>query len=372
MEVFTVRKMRGLLGVAAVWAVAIVTPVQAEILVGVAGPLSGPYAWSGEQYRIGASDAIQKINEAGGVLGQPVRLIPGDDAADPEQAVALAHKFVSDGVDFVVGHWSSGTSIPASKVYEQAGILMMSPSSTNTRLTDEGGPNIFRICGRDDRQGEVVGDYLADNWAGKKIAFLHDGSAYGQGFAEETRAHLNRRGVSETIFEAIVPGEVDYSPVVERMQAAGIDVIFIGGYPAEAGLIVREARDRDFGAQFVSGDSLSTVDFWLITGEAGEGTLFTFFPDARYDPRNAELVEEFRARGIEPDGYTLYSYAVVQTWAQAIEQAGTLDLDAAIASLRNNQFDTVLGSVAFDEKGDIRSTGFSWFTWKAGEYVPVE
>ncbi|MEE9589656.1 MAG: branched-chain amino acid ABC transporter substrate-binding protein [Hyphomicrobiaceae bacterium] len=365
--------IKSLLVAAAVWTAASVTAAQAEILIGVAGPMTGPYAWSGEQFRTGAELAVQKINAAGGVLGERVRLISSDDAADPEQAVAVANKFVSDGVVFVAGHWASGASIAASKVYEQAGILMISPSSTNPKLTDEGGPNVFRVCGRDDRQGVVAGDYLADSWADKKIAILHDGTAYGEGLAEETRKQLHKRGVSEAIYDAFVPGKADYSPLVSRMQAAGIDVLYVGGYSAEAGLMVREARDQDYDVQLVSGDGLSVADFWLITGPAGEGTLFTFFPDPRDIPTNADLVAEFRALlGVEPEGYTLYAYAAVQTWAQAIERTGSLKLDAAIAALRSNEFDTVLGKIAFDAKGDIKDSGFIWYIWKSGRYVQVE
>ncbi|WP_170766386.1 branched-chain amino acid ABC transporter substrate-binding protein [Ruegeria lacuscaerulensis] len=351
---------------------ALVVPANAEIRIGTGAPLSGQYAWGGEQYRIGVDFALRKINENGGVLGEQVRLVLGDDAADPDQAVAVAKKFVSDDVVFVVGHWSSGASIPASKIYDEAGILMISPSATNTKLTDEGGPGIFRICGRDDRQGAVVGDYMAKHWPEKRISILHDGGAYGQGLAEETKKRINELGLTEVMFEGFATGEVNYSPLVDRIRAAETDILFVGGYPAEAGLILREARDQGDDLQFVSGDSLSTADYWLITGDAGEGTMFTFFPDPRYDPKNAALVEEFRNGGIEPDGYTLYAYAAVEVWAQAVEKAGTLKLDVVIASLRENEFDTVLGTLRFDENGDITDPGFSWYTWKGGEYVPLQ
>ncbi|MEM7168593.1 MAG: branched-chain amino acid ABC transporter substrate-binding protein [Pseudomonadota bacterium] len=360
------------LALTVVIAMAVNKASKAEILVGIGAPLSGQYAWGGEQYRVGADVALEKINAAGGVLGHQVRLIPGDDAADPDQAVAVAKKFVNDGVSAVIGHWSSGASIPASKVYEEAGILMISPSATNTKLTDEGGPSIFRVCGRDDSQGIVVGDYLASNWGDKKIAILHDGGAYGLGLAEETKKKINSLGVSEVIFDSYQPGDVDYSPVVNKLIDAGTDVLFVGGYPAEMGLILREARDQNDDLQFVSGDSLSTPDFWLITGPAGEGSLFTFFPDPRFNPDNADLVEEFRARGIEPDGYTLYAFAAVQVWADAVEKAGTLDLDTVISVMHNEKFDTVLGTLDFDTNGDITDPGFSWYSWTNGEYLPVQ
>ena len=345
--------------------------VQAEVLVGLAAPLSGQYAWSGEQYRVGAGHAVAKINAAGGVLGEQIRIISGDDAADPEQAVIVAKKFVSDGVALVVGHWASGTSIAASPVYAQTDILMITPSSTNPKVTDDAGKNVFRICGRDDRQGLIAGDYLADNWDAKNIAILHDGTAYGKGLADVTKQQLNKRGVSEVLYEQYVPGEVDYSPLISQMKSDNIDVVFIGGYAAEASLMVREARDQEYGVQFVSGDAIATSDFWMTTGEAGEGTLLTFFPDPRNDPANQQLVEEFRAQGVEPDGYTLYAYAVIQVWAQAVAHAKSIELNQVADALFNNEFDTVLGTLSFDDNGDIKAAGFSWYSWSDGEYRPL-
>lgn len=341
---------------------------RAEVLVGMGAPLTGQYAWSGEQYRIGAGLAVEKLNEAGGVLGEQVRLIPGDDAADPEQAAAVARKFVDEGVSLVVGHWSSGASIAASPIYAEADILMMSPSSTNPRVTDEGEKNVFRVCGRDDRQGQIVANYLIDQWKGKKIGILHDGTIYGQGLSDVARSHLEASGVSEALHEQYRPGEVDYSETVEQLRAGEIDVVFIGGYAAEASLMVREARDQGMATQFVSGDALASSDFWMTTGEAGEGTVFTFFPDPRTYPSNAELVEEFRSQGVEPDDYTLYAYAVVEVWAQAVAHAGTLELDEVVDALRSHEFKTVLGPLSFDDNGDIESSGFSWYVWSGGEY----
>ena len=347
---------------------AYVTSAHAEILIAVAGPMTGPDAGTGEEIRQGAEMAVADINANGGVLGENVRLIVGDDACDPDQAVAVANQLVNNGVVFVAGHFCSHSSIPASKVYEKAGVLMISPGSTNPRLTDEGGDNVFRVCGRDDQQGIVAGDYLADAWADKKIAILHDGSTYGKGLADETRKQLNKRGVQEAMYEAYVPGEIDYSPLVSRMQAAGIDVFYLGGYSTEAGLIVLEARDQDHQAQLVGGDTLTATDFWMITGPAGEGVLLTFGPDHRESEAARDVVDKFRAQGFEPLGYTLYGYAAVQVWAQAVEKAGSLELDAVVKTLHSDEFDTVLGRIGFDEKGDVTAGGYVWYVWKDGEY----
>ena len=216
----------------------------AEILIGVAGPMTGVYAWAGDRYQRGAGLAVEDLNAKGGVLGQGVELIVGDDFCDADQAVALAYKLATDGVVFVVGHWCSHASISAAKVYEKAKILMISPSSASAKLTDEGGPNVFRVYGRDDRQGTMVADYLVDQWAGKGIAILDDGTTWGAGVADGARRRLQERGVTAVMDEAITPDEQEYSDVVSRMQTAGVEVLFLGGYHREAGLILRQARDR--------------------------------------------------------------------------------------------------------------------------------
>jgi branched-chain amino acid transport system substrate-binding protein len=162
----------GVIAAGALWA----TTARADIRIGVASDLTGALAWFGEQYQRAAEMAVEDLNAKGGVLGQSVELIIGDDFCDPDQAVALARKLASDGVVFVAGHLCSHSSIAAAKVYETAKILMISPSSASAKLTDEGGPNVFRVCGRDDRQGFKVADYLADHWADKEIAILDDGT----------------------------------------------------------------------------------------------------------------------------------------------------------------------------------------------------
>ncbi len=347
------------------------TCAQAEILIATAGPFTGRNIFRGEQIQHGAELAVADINASGGVLGERVELLIADDACDPEQAVAVAKKLVSDGVVFVAGHVCSQSSIPASKVYETGGVLMISPASTNPRLTDEGGENVFRVCGRDDQQGAVAGDYLADVWGDKKIAILHDGTTYGKGLADETRKQLNKRGIAEAVYEAYVPGKRSYAKLVARMQAAGVDAIYIGGYSTEAGLMVLQARTRGYGAQFVSGDAVTNDEFWMITGTAGEGMLVTFGPDPRQNAVAARVVNRFRARGFEPTGYTLHTYAAIQIWAQAVQNAGSLDLDGVIDSLRRGQFETVLGEIEFDQKGDITTTGYVWYVWKNGKYIPA-
>jgi len=341
---------------------------MADILISVAGPMTGQYASFGEQMRRGAEMAVADINAKGGVLGQKLQLTVGDDACDPKQAVAVANKFVSQGVKFVAGHFCSGSSIPASTVYTEEDIVQISPGSTNPRLTDEGGPNVFRVCGRDDQQGIVAGSFLAKNYGDKKIAILHDKTAYGKGLADETKKQLNKMGVKEAMYEAYTAGEKDYSALVSKMKNAGIDVFYLGGYHTEAGLMVRQAREQGYGAQLISGDALVTDEFWKITGDAGAGTLMTFSPDPRKNPEAAPVVKKFRDSGYEPEGYTLYTYAAVQAWVQAVNNAGSTNTGKVISALRSSQFDTVLGKIGFDKVGDVSAPGYVWYVWKDGTY----
>ncbi len=345
---------------------------EAEIKIGVAGPMTGQYSWFGEQMQQGAEMAVADLNAAGGVGGEAVTVVLGDDACDPIQAEAAAQKLVSDGVVFVVGHLCSSSSIPASKIYENAGIIMMSPASTNPKLTDEGGPNVFRLAGRDDDQGVVAATYLAENWGDKKIAFLHDGTTYGKDLADATRAHLNELGVREAMYEAIEPGRAEYADVISRMREAGIEVFYLGGYSTEAALLIRGARDMDYGVQMVSGDALASEEFGLTAGDAADGVFITFFPDAREYPQAEDVVARFREEGFEPAGFTLQTYAVVETWAQAAARAGSLDLDKMIEALNENEYQTVFGSFRFDEKGDMTAPGFVWYVWEDGNYTTAD
>jgi len=341
---------------------------HAEITIAVAGPMTGQYASFGEQMQRGAEMAVADINAAGGVLGQQLKLNIGDDACDPKQAVAVANKFASDGVTFVAGHFCSGSSIPASAVYEEEGIVQISPASTNPKLTEEGGDNVFRTCGRDDQQGLVAGNFLADNYGSKKIAVLHDKTAYGKGLADETKAQLNKRGVKEVMYEAYTAGEKDYSALVSKMKGAGVDVMYLGGYHTEGGLMIRQAREQGYNVLLVSGDALVTDEFWKITGPAGEGTLMTFSPDPRKNPVAAPVVAKFKAQNYEPEGYTLYTYGAIQAWAQAVAKAGSTDTDAVIKALRGNKFSTVLGEIGFDGKGDVTAPGYVFYKWSNGTY----
>jgi branched-chain amino acid transport system substrate-binding protein len=344
----------------------------ADIKVSTAGPMTGQYASFGAQMRAGAEMAVADINAAGGVLGNKLALSVGDDACDPKQAVAVANKFAGEGIKFVAGHFCSGSSIPASKVYSEEGLLQISPASTNPKFTDEGSWNTHRVCGRDDQQGLVAGKFIADKFKGKNVAVLHDKSAYGKGLADETKKAMNAAGMKEKLYEAYTAGEKDYTALVSKLKAENIDVVYVGGYHTEAGLIVRQMRDQGMKAQLISGDALVTQEYWNITGAAGEGTLMTFSSDPRKRPTAKAVVEKFKAKGIEPEGYVLYTYAAFEVFKQAAEQAKSTDAKKVAEVLRSGKtFKTVLGDITFDKKGDVTVPDYVFYVWKDGKYAEM-
>ncbi|HYH69928.1 MAG TPA: branched-chain amino acid ABC transporter substrate-binding protein [Methyloceanibacter sp.] len=340
--------------------------------VAVVGPVTGQYASFGAQMKNGAELAVEDINAAGGVLGKTLDLDVGDDACDPKQAVAVANQMVGDGVALVAGHYCSGSSIPASSVYKDADMVQISPASTNPAFTDNrAGPNIYRVCGRDDQQGGVAGKYLAENFKDKNIAIVHDKTAYGKGLADETKKAMNAAGKEEVMFEAYTAGEKDYSALVSKLKQANVDVLFLGGYHTEAGLIVRQMRDQGMAAILMGGDALITQEYWSITGPAGEGTLMTFSPDPRKNPAAAEVVKRFKDKGVEPEGYVLYTYAAIQAWKQAVEKAGSTAAADVVKALNENEFDTVIGKFRFNEKGDPNLPPYAVYRWSNGTYEEI-
>lgn len=353
-------------------ALAAAAPAYADIPIAMVGPITGQYAAFGQQIREGAEQAVADINASGGVLGQKLTLAIGDDACDPRQAVSVANQMASRGVKLIDGHYCSGSSIPASKVYTEEEILQISPASTNPAYTDNGSWNTFRVCGRDDQQGQVAGKYLADHFRSQKIAILDDNSAYGKGLADQTRKALRAANVTEAMDATYTPGERDYSALVSRLKSAGITVIYVGGYHTEAGLIIRQAREQGMSATLVGGDALVTSEFWQIAGDAASGTLMTFPADPRLRPTAAKVVEEFKTKGIDPEGYVLYSYAVVQIWAEAARKANSVDPKKVAETLRSSgPWPSVIGSIRFDKKGDVTESNYVLYVWKNGAYAEM-
>ena len=360
---------------AAAFATAIgATAAQAQSLnIATAGPMTGEYAAFGDQMKHGAQRAVLDINAKGGVLGKNLALSIGDDACDPKQAVAVANDFVSKGIIFVAGHFCSGSSIPASSVYHEEGILQMTPASTNPKFTEDpaaaGWGTVFRTCGRDDQQGAFAGPWIAQHFKGKNVAVIDDKSTYGKGLADLTRTAMNAAGMKEVLNDEITAGDKDYSALVSKLKAANIDVIYFGGYHPEAALIVKQSREQGLNAQLLSGDSLNTQEFATLAGAAADGVMFTNAAEARNLPSAKSVVDEFRKDGFEPEGYTLSTYAAIQVWSMAVAKAGTTDAKKVADTLRSQTWDTVIGKLGFDAKGDLTSSTYVWYVFKDGKYA---
>ena len=367
---------KGFLALAVAAALGVSAFAQADIKIGVAGPMTGANAAFGEQYMKGAQAAADEINAKGGVNGEKILLVKGDDACEPKQAVTVAKDLTNQKVAGVVGHFCSSSTIPASEIYDEAGIIAITPGSTNPQVTERGLSAMFRMCGRDDQQGIVAGDYIVDVLKGKKVVVLHDKDTYGQGLADATKAQLAKRGVTPVLYEGLTRGEKDFSAVVTKIRAAGADVVYFGGLHPEAGPLVRQLREQGLkDVKFMSDDGIVTDE--LVTTAGGpqnvDGVYMTFGADPRLLPDSKTVVDTFRKAGTEPEGYTLYAYASVQTLAAAFNGSKSNSGEKAAEWLKKNPVKTVMGEKTWDAKGDLKVSDYVVYQWdKDGKYHQLE
>ncbi|WP_367373971.1 ABC transporter substrate-binding protein [Pseudomonas lini] len=367
---------KGFLALAVATALGVSAFAQADVKIGVAGPMTGANAAFGEQYMKGAQAAADAVNAAGGVNGEKIVLVKGDDACEPKQAVTVAKDLTNQKVAGVVGHFCSSSTIPASEIYDEAGIIAITPGSTNPAVTERGLSAMFRMCGRDDQQGIVAGDYIVDILKGKKVVVLHDKDTYGQGLADATKAQLEKRGVKPVLYEGLTRGEKDFSTIVTKIRGAGADVVYFGGLHPEAGPLVRQLREQGLkDVKFMSDDGIVTDE--LVTTAGGpqfvDGVLMTFGADPRMLPESKTVVDEFRKKGTEPEGYTLYAYASVQTLAAAFNGAKSNSGEKAAEWLKKNPVKTVMGEKTWDAKGDLKVSDYVVYQWdKDGKYHQLE
>lgn len=337
----------------------------AGVKIGVAAPFTGSSAPWGEQFKRGTEMAVKDFNAAGGAAGQQLSYEIGDDVADPKAGVSVANKFVADGVKWVIGHVNSGVSIPASDVYAENGIIQITPASTNPTFTDRGLWNTFRTTGRDDQQGAVAAAYLVKHFQGKRVAIVHDKTPFGEGLAQIVKKGINDKGISEVVFEGINIGEKDYSALVTKLKEADVDVLYYGGVYTEAGLIIRQMRDQGVQAPLMGGDGLVTTDFGAIAGPGGAGTLMTYTPDPRENPEAKQIVERMRAAGFEPEAFTVKCYASVQILVQSANAIQSTDPEKIAEYMHSGHvFDTVIGKISYDKRGDMVEANYVMYVWK--------
>jgi len=334
------------------------------IKIAMAGPVTGAVAQYGEMQFVGAKMAIEQINKAGGVNGAQLEGVVYDDACDPKQAVAVANKIVNDEIKFVIGHLCSSSTQPASDIYEDEGILMISPASTSPDITARGYQLVFRTIGLDSLQGPTAGNFIADHIKPKTVAVLHDKQQYGEGIATAVKQTLEGKGTKVALFEGINAGDKDFSTIIAKIKQAGVDFVYYGGYHPELGLLLRQTKEKGLNVRYMGPEGVGNKEISAIAGPASEGLLVTLPKSFDQDPKNQALVAAFKAKNEDPSGpFVFPAYAAVQVIADGIKKAGSTDTAKVAEALRANSFETPTGSLAFDAKGDLKDFSFVVYEW---------
>ncbi len=336
------------------------------IKIAVAGPHSGANASFGLQQWRGATKAAETINKNGGIDGRKIEIVKADDACEPKQAVSVANLMVDkEKVVAINGHFCSSSTIPASEVYDDANVLMITPASTNPTVTDRGLPTLLRMCGRDDQQGVVAGDFIAKELKAKRVAVVHDKTTYGRGLADATSKQLGKFKIKPVLSEGLTLGEKDFNALVTKIKSKKAEVVYFGGLHTEAGLLLKQMRDQGLKAKFVSGDGVVSGEFVASAGgkKYVDGVYVTFGPDPRKLDSSKKVVADFKKDGYDPEGYTLYSYSVVQAVAQAVKATKSTDGKVLAQWLKSNKVETVMGTKGWDKKGDLTAGGYVIYKW---------
>ncbi|MBS0288671.1 MAG: branched-chain amino acid ABC transporter substrate-binding protein [Proteobacteria bacterium] len=346
------------------------------IKIGIAGPFTGPYAAFGTQMWYGAEQAAKDINAQGGINGDKIELIKADDACEPKQAVSVAHRLVDqDNVTAIIGHFCSSSTIPASQVYADAQALMITPGSTNPLVTERGLKTIFRTCGRDDQQGLVAARFVHDSLKAKQVAVIHDKDTYGKGLADAMKASIEKMGTKVVLYEGLTRGEKDFNALVTKIKNANADAVYFGGLHTEAGPLLRQLREQGSKIPFISGDGIVSEDFVSSAGgpQMVKGVYMTFSADPRQNKNSQAIITEFKKNGIDPEGYTLYTYATMQALAQAIKETKSMNGQKLADWLHQNSVQTVVGPKSWDEKGDLKTADYVIYEWNdKGTYQQLQ
>jgi len=365
-----------LIGAAALFALGTVSAQDLVVRIGHVGPTSGGIAHLGKDNENGARMAIDELNAKGVTIGgrkARFQLLAEDDAADPKQGTAAAQKLVDAKVNGVIGHLNSGTSIPASKIYSDAGIPQISPSATNPKFTRNGYKTTFRVVADDVHLGGTLGRYAIDSLKGKSIAVIDDRSAYGQGVADEFEKGVRSKGGTIVGREFTNDKATDFTAILTSLKAKNPDIVFFGGMDAVAGPMLRQMKQLGINAKFMGGDGICSgelpklaagtmADSQVYCAEAGgvEGT-----GKKAMDDFNAAFKKKFNA---DVQIYAPYVYDAVNVMVAAMVKAGSADPARYLPVLAKTEgYRGVTGTIAFDEKGDIKNGALTLYTYKGGK-----
>jgi branched-chain amino acid transport system substrate-binding protein len=340
---------------------------QAKTTFAVVGGMSGPLEQIGTWFKNGAQGAVEEINSSGGLLGDQVEFIVRDDECDPVKAKAIAEELAELKIPFVMGHLCSDASIAASGIYEKNGIIAISPASTNPALTENGMSNIFRTTGRDDMQGFVLAEHILRNYKTKTLAIVYDPSIYSRGVVDVAKKALNQAGKQEVFFEQAPEAPFDFSKLFDKIEEKKVQVLLYPAMMNQMAELAKQRKKRGLKFQLIGGDTFTNLILDKKDVRLFDGVQFSFPPDPSHDRRNKSIVKKYKAKGIKPEAFTFYSYAAIQVWALAVREAGTVKATEVSKVLKSRKFDTVLGEISFDEKGDISNPGFVIYIYNKGK-----
>jgi branched-chain amino acid transport system substrate-binding protein len=334
------------------------------IKIGLQGPMTGDYAYEGQGFEKAVRLLVEQTNEAGGLLGRQVELIIEDDAGDPTQAALVAQRLVDADVVAAIGAYNSTATEPASEIYNDAGLLHITPSSTATRLTEKGFERFFRVCFLDDRQGLFAATFMNDVLGTENVGILHDNSTYAQGLAEHTRRYAEEKGLNVAFYDAINPDDQDFTPILTNIAGANLDAIYFTGYHAQGGLLLRQSGELELDLTWIMGNACNNPELIQIAGlENAVGTYVTTEPlpkDVDY-PEARQFVADFEERWDQsPDSvWWMMAAEAFNVIRYAMEQTESTD-SAVLAEFLHEDatdLDGITGPIlGWDEKGDRLGT----------------
>ena len=359
---------------AAAPAAAPAAPAATVVKLGHVGPLTGGIAHLGKDNENGARLAVEEANAAGlKIGGAPVKfeLVAEDDQADPKVGNTVAQKLVDAKVVGVVGHLNSGTTIPASAIYNQAGIPMISGSATNPALTEQGFKGVFRVVGRDDQQGPAVANYLIANAKPKVAAVIDDATAYGEGLANEVEKSLKAAGVKVLPREKGTDKTADWKAVLTKIKGKKPDAVFYGGMDATGGPLLKQARELKIAAVFAFGDGACTDKMAELAGEAAEGMVCSQ-AGIPVQAAGKKFLDGYKAKfSIDPILYAPFTYDAAKLLIAAMQKADSTDPAKYLPALQTIDFNGASGNIQFDEKGDRKDAEMTIFSMKDGKVAPL-
>ena len=349
---------------------------EVTVKLGHVAPLTGPQSHLGKDNENGARMAVEELNAKGLEIGGAkvkFELVPEDDQADPKQGTIVAQKLVDAKVNGVIGHLNSGTSIPASKIYFDAGIPQISGSATNPKYTQQGFSTTFRVIANDIQQGKVLGEYAATKLAAKTVAIIDDRTAYGQGLADEFEKAAVAAGVKIAAHEFTTDKATDFSAVLTKIKSKKVDGVFYGGMDAQAGPIAKQLRALGLKAKYLVGDGGYTPEFIKLAGPAAEGS-YASLPGVPLDqmPGGKAFSDAFTAKYGEIQLYSPYTYDAVMIVADAMKRANSVEPAKYLPEIGKTDYQGVTAKVMFDDKGDLKGGSISMYQVKDGKWGYLE